>query len=77
MSPRGVARTADKAGRATVGAEVSRIGALVSTRTRPAPPPVIHARLGASIRVGQAYVAVYGTRALRDEFAGRVPSDLA
>jgi superfamily II DNA or RNA helicase len=53
MSPREVARAADKAGRVTVGAEVSRIGAPVSTRTRPAPPPVIHARLGASIRVEQ------------------------
>jgi hypothetical protein len=75
MSPREVPRVADKAGRVTVRAEVSRIGALVSTRTRPAPPPVIHARLGASIRVEQAHVAVYA-RALRDEFAGRVPSDL-
>jgi superfamily II DNA or RNA helicase len=53
MSPREVARAADKAGRVTVGAEVSRIGAPVSTRTRPAPPPVIHARLDAGIRVEQ------------------------
>ena len=53
MSPREVARAADKAGRVTVGAEVSRIGAPVSTRTRPAPAPVIHARLDAGIRVEQ------------------------
>jgi superfamily II DNA or RNA helicase len=53
MSPREVARAADKAGRVTVGADVSRIGAPVSTRTRPAPPPVIHARLDAGIRVEQ------------------------
>jgi superfamily II DNA or RNA helicase len=53
MSPREVARAADKAGRVTVGAEVSRIGAPVSTRTRPATPPVIHARLDAGIRVEQ------------------------
>jgi len=53
MSLREVARAADKAGRVTVGAEVSRIDAPVSTRTRPAPPPVIHARLGASIRIEQ------------------------
>ena len=53
MSPREVARAADKAGRVTVGADVSRIGAPVSTRTRPAPPPVVHARLDAGIRVEQ------------------------
>ena len=53
MSPREVARAADKAGRVTVGAEVSRIGAPVSTRTRPAPAPVIHAHLDAGIRVEQ------------------------
>ncbi len=53
MSPREVARAADKAGRVTVGAQVSRIGAPVSTRTRPAPPPVIHARLDVGIRVEQ------------------------
>ena len=53
MSPREVARAADRAGRITVGAEVSRIGAPVSTRTRPATPPVIHARLDAGIRVEQ------------------------
>ena len=53
MSPREVARAADKAGRVTVGAEVSRIGAPVSTRTRPAPPPILHARLDAGVRVEQ------------------------
>jgi superfamily II DNA or RNA helicase len=53
MSPREVARAADKAGQVTVGAEVSRIGAPASTRTRPATPPVIHTRLGAGIRVEQ------------------------
>ena len=54
MSPREVARAADKAGRVTVGAEVNQIGAPVSTRTRPAPPLVIHARLNAGIRVEQS-----------------------
>jgi hypothetical protein len=53
MSPREVARAADKAGRVTVGAEVSRIGVPVSTRTRPAPPPVIGVRLSAGVRVEQ------------------------
>ncbi|MGI8449885.1 MAG: TOTE conflict system archaeo-eukaryotic primase domain-containing protein, partial [Streptosporangiaceae bacterium] len=53
MTPREVGRAADKAGRVTVGAEVSRIGVPISTRTRPSPAPVMHARLGAGIRVEQ------------------------
>src|ERR1035441_4012398 len=53
MSPREVSRAADKAGRVTVGAEVNQIGVPVSTRTRPAPAPVIRARLGAGVRVEQ------------------------
>ena len=53
MSPREVARAADKAGRVTVGAEVNQIGMPVSTRTRPAPAPVIRARVGAGVRVEQ------------------------
>lgn len=54
MTPREVGRAADKAGRVTVGAEVSRIGVPASTRTRPSPAPVMHARLRAGIRVEQA-----------------------
>jgi hypothetical protein len=54
MSPREVMKAADRAGRVTVGTQVDRIGVPVSTRTRPAPSPVIHARLGAGIRLESA-----------------------
>jgi hypothetical protein len=54
MSPREVTRAADRAGRVMVGSEVKRLGSPVSTATRPAAAPVIHARLGAGIRVEQA-----------------------
>jgi superfamily II DNA or RNA helicase len=54
MSPKEVTKAADRAGRVTVGAQVDRIGVPVSTRTRPAPSPVIHARLGAGIRLESA-----------------------
>jgi superfamily II DNA or RNA helicase len=54
MSPREVTRAADKAARITTGAEVSRIGEPVSTRTRPAPPSVVQVRLGAGVRLEQA-----------------------
>jgi hypothetical protein len=53
MSPREVTRAADKAARITTGAQVSRIGEPVSTRTRPAPPSVIKVRLGAGVRLEQ------------------------
>ena len=51
MSPREVTKAAERAGKVTVGAEVNRIEPPSSTRTRPAPAPVIHARLGAGVRV--------------------------
>jgi superfamily II DNA or RNA helicase len=54
MSPREVTRAADRAGRVMVGSEVKRLGSPVSTATRPAAAPVIHARVGAGIRVEQA-----------------------
>ena len=54
MSPREVTRAADRAGRVVVGSEVKRLGSPVSTATRPTAAPVIHARLGAGIRVEQA-----------------------
>jgi superfamily II DNA or RNA helicase len=53
MSPREVTRAADKAARITTGAQVSRIGEPVSTRTRPAPPSVIKVRLSAGVRLEQ------------------------
>jgi hypothetical protein len=51
MTPREVARLADRAGSVTVGAGVDRIGVPTSTRTRPAASPIIKARLGAGVRV--------------------------
>ncbi len=54
ISPREVTRAAERAGKVTVGTEVSRIAVPSSTRTRPAPAPVIHARLGAGIRLESA-----------------------
>ena len=51
MSPREVTRAAERAGKVAVGAQVNRITAPSSTRTRPAPAPVIHARLGAGVRL--------------------------
>jgi superfamily II DNA or RNA helicase len=54
MSPREVTRAAERAGRVVVGAEVKRLGSPVSTVTRPAAAPLVHARLAAGIRVEQA-----------------------
>jgi superfamily II DNA or RNA helicase len=54
MSPREITRAAERAGLVMVGSEVKRLGSPVSTATRPAAAPVIHARLGAGIRVEQA-----------------------
>jgi hypothetical protein len=54
MSPRELARTAERAGRVAVAAEVTRLTSPTSSATRPAAAPVIHARLGAGIRVEQA-----------------------
>ncbi len=54
MTPREVARAVDRAGQVTVGTAVDRIGVPGSTKTRPPAPAVIHARLGAGIRVEQA-----------------------
>ncbi len=54
MSPREVDLAANKAGRIAVGSEVMRLDTAVSTATRPTPAPVVHARLGARIRLEQA-----------------------
>lgn len=53
-TPREVTRAAERAGRVTVGTAVDRIGVPSSTKTRPPVPAVIHARLGAGIRLEQA-----------------------
>ena len=54
MSPREGERAAGQAGRVLVGSEVTRLAPAVSSATRPVPVPVIHARLGAGIRLDQA-----------------------
>jgi superfamily II DNA or RNA helicase len=54
MTPREVATAANRAGRVVVGTAVERIEAAGSTRTQPQLQPVIHARLGAGIRVEQS-----------------------
>jgi len=54
MSPREAERAAGQAGRVLVGSEVKRLGAAVSSATRPVPAPVIRARLGAGMRLEQA-----------------------
>ena len=54
MSPREVAWAADRAGRVTVGVATDRLNAPMSTKTRPLAPAVIHARLGAGVRLDQA-----------------------
>ena len=51
MSPREVTRAADRAGPVSVGAGVERLAVPGSTRVRPPAPAVVHARLGAGIRV--------------------------
>jgi hypothetical protein len=51
MSPGEVNRVSRRAGQVVVGVGVDRLGAPVSTRIRTASPPVLHARLGAGIRV--------------------------
>ena len=54
MTPREAAAAANRAGRVIVGAAVERIESAGSTRTRPQFPPVVHARLGAGIRLEQS-----------------------
>jgi superfamily II DNA or RNA helicase len=54
MSPREVARSADRAGQVTVGMATNRLNAPASTKTRPPAPAVIHAKLGAGVRLDQA-----------------------
>jgi hypothetical protein len=54
MTPREVATAANRAGRVVVGTAVERIETAGSTRTQPQLRPVIHARLGAGIRLEQS-----------------------
>jgi superfamily II DNA or RNA helicase len=54
MTPQEVRRAADRAGKVTVAAEVTRLSAPSSTATRPPAPPVLSVRLDAGIRLEQA-----------------------
>ncbi len=54
MTPQQALAAASRAGRVTVGSAVERISAAASTKTRPEFPPVIHARLGAGIRLEES-----------------------
>jgi hypothetical protein len=54
MSPREVAKAADRAGNVVVGARVERLASASSTRIRPPAPASIPVRLGAGIRLEAA-----------------------
>jgi superfamily II DNA or RNA helicase len=73
MSPREADRAAGKAGRVLVGSEVKRLAAVASTVTRPVVAPVIHARLGAGIRLEQAELTPALGAALRHAASMRNP----
>jgi hypothetical protein len=51
LTPREVMAVANRVARVAVGSAVERISAPGSTKTQPEVPPVIHARLGAGIRL--------------------------
>src|SRR5216110_2579728 len=51
MSPAEVGRVARRAGGVTVGANIDRIGAAVSTRIRGTAPRIVHVRLSSGIRL--------------------------
>jgi hypothetical protein len=51
MSPKEVTRAADGVGRVLIGSQVKRLAPATSSATRPLAPAVIHARLGAGVRL--------------------------
>ncbi len=73
MSPREVDRAANRAGRVAVGSEVMRLDTAVSTATRPTPAPIIHARLGARIRLEQVELTPSLAAGLRHAASTRNP----
>jgi superfamily II DNA or RNA helicase len=73
MSPREADRAAGQAGRLAVGSEVTRLTAAVSSATRPVPAPVVHARLGAGIRLQQDQLTPDLAAALRHAASMRNP----
>ena len=54
MTPQELRRAASSAGKVTVAAEVTRLTAASSTKTRPPAPPVLSTRLATGIRLEQA-----------------------
>jgi superfamily II DNA or RNA helicase len=54
MTPQEVKRAADRAGRVAVAGDVTKLAAPFSSRIRPPAAMVLHARLGAGIRIEQA-----------------------
>ena len=73
MSPREAGRAAEKAGRVLVGLEVKQLAASASTATRPVAAPVIHARVGAGIRLKHAELTPALAAALRHAASMRNP----
>lgn len=73
MSPREADRAAGQAGRVAVGSEVTRLVSAASSATRPVPAPVVHARLGAGIRLEQAELTPGLAAALRHAASMRNP----
>jgi hypothetical protein len=73
MSPREASRAAGKAGRVLVGSEVTTLATAASSVTRPAAVPVIHARLGAGVRLEQAELTPALAAALRHAASMRNP----
>jgi hypothetical protein len=65
MTPREVKRAADRAGRVPVSGGVTKLVAPFSSQIRPPAAPVLHVRLGAGIRVGQAELTPALASALR------------
>jgi len=56
MTPQEVKRAADRAGRVAVAGDVTRLAVPFSSQIRTPAAPVLHVRLGAGIRAGQAEV---------------------
>ena len=65
MSPREVTRAADSAGRVLMGSQVKRLAPVTSSATRPLAPAIIHARLGAGVRLELAELTSSLTATLR------------
>jgi hypothetical protein len=65
MSPKEVTQAADRTGRVLMGSQVRRLATPTSSAIRPPAPAVIHARLGAGIRLELAELTPSLTATLR------------